>query len=388
MTRRGGPSRDAANDAFLWALRDVSIEVADGEVYGVVGRNGAGKTTLLKVLSRITEPTEGRATMRGRVGSLLEVGTGFHPELTGRENIFLNGAILGMRRAEIRSRFDEIVEFAELQRFVDTPVKRYSSGMYVRLAFAVAAHMEPDILIVDEVLAVGDAAFQRKCLGKIGDVAREGRTILFVSHNMAAVKSLCSRAVFLDGGEVRLIASADEVVFEYLEGSTALTAERVWEDPATRPGDSQFRLIAVRVMNSSGRVASTIFSGEPLIVEMEFDLAYHHSALSVGFDLETQDGNPVFRSYQTDQPEEGRPKLHVGLNRLRCTIPPGYLNAGGFTISPRVGLHFINWILQADAVAHFDVVFDHGKSEFLAAGIRPGPVAPILAWESVGFDPA
>ncbi|OHB72557.1 MAG: hypothetical protein A2W23_03695 [Planctomycetes bacterium RBG_16_43_13] len=206
----------AEEDSTIWALKDVSFEVNEGEVLGIIGRNGAGKSTLLKILSRITEPTSGEIKIRGRVGSLLEVGTGFHPELTGRENIFLNGAILGMRREEIKKKFDEIVAFAEIEKFLDTPVKRYSSGMYVRLAFAVAAHLEPEVLVVDEVLAVGDAGFQKKCMGKMGEVAKGGRTVLFVSHNMGAVRKLCAKAVLLDGGHIKTIGSAEEVIADYL----------------------------------------------------------------------------------------------------------------------------------------------------------------------------
>jgi lipopolysaccharide transport system ATP-binding protein len=213
----------ASTENTIWALKDVSLEVKRGEVLGIIGRNGAGKTTLLKILSRITEPTKGQAEIYGRVGSLLEVGTGFHPELTGRENIYLSGAILGMKRAEIDEKFDEIVQFAEIDKFLDTPVKRYSSGMYVRLAFAVAAHLEPEILLVDEVLAVGDIAFQRKCLGKMGDVAGEGRTVLFVSHNMAATQSLCSRAILLDKGLVAAEGGAGSVVADYLKSSERIT---------------------------------------------------------------------------------------------------------------------------------------------------------------------
>ncbi|MDW8003074.1 MAG: ABC transporter ATP-binding protein, partial [Deltaproteobacteria bacterium] len=205
----------AKNNQYIWALKDVSFEVKKGEVVGIIGRNGAGKTTLLKILSRITEPTEGRVEIKGRVGSLLEVGTGFHPELTGRENIYLSGAILGMKKAEIDRKFDEIVSFAELEKFIDTPVKRYSSGMYVRLAFAVAAHLEPEILLVDEVLAVGDAAFQKKCLGKMGDVAKEGRTVLFVSHQMNSIRRLCKSCIWLDGGRVQMKDSVTKVVSAY-----------------------------------------------------------------------------------------------------------------------------------------------------------------------------
>src|SRR5207248_829313 len=226
-----------------------SFEVRPGEVIGIIGQNGAGKSTLLKILSRITEPTEGYAEMWGRVGSLLEVGTGFHLELTGRENIFLNGAILGMTKKEIQLKFDEIVDFAEVERFIDTPVKRYSSGMYLRLAFAVAAHLEPEILIVDEVLAVGDAAFQKKSLGKMSSASGEGRTVLFVSHNMQAVKSLCDRAVHIESGRVVNEGSTDHVVETYLTSQDELSSEKVWTDPAERPGDEHCRLVAVRVLD-------------------------------------------------------------------------------------------------------------------------------------------
>ena len=243
------------DDTDLWALRDVSFEVKRGEVVGIIGRNGAGKSTLLKILSRITEPTAGSAKIHGRVGSLLEVGTGFHPELTGRENIYLNGAILGMRRAEIERKFDEIVAFAEIERFLDTPVKRYSSGMYVRLAFAVAAHLEPEILLVDEVLAVGDAQFQKKCLGKMGDVAKEGRTVLFVSHNMVAVQTLCQRAFWLDSGQLKAQGEVGTIVTTYLRAGLAEddVTERVWPDIATAPGNETVRLHRISVRPEDGK---------------------------------------------------------------------------------------------------------------------------------------
>jgi lipopolysaccharide transport system ATP-binding protein len=240
----------------LWALRDVSFEVQRGEIVGVIGRNGAGKSTLLKILSRITEPTEGRAEIHGRVGSLLEVGTGFHPELTGRDNIYLNGAILGMRRAEIARRFDEIVAFSEIEKFLDTPVKRYSSGMYVRLAFGVAAHLEPEILLVDEVLAVGDAAFQKKCLGKMGDVAREGRTVLFVSHNLAAIEGLCSSAILIDGGVIAQKGTASAVVTRFQESLFSNTISSSWadRDRPDRRGDGSIRIASVSVEDLNGSV--------------------------------------------------------------------------------------------------------------------------------------
>ena len=366
----------------FWALKDVGFVVQPGEAVAIVGRNGAGKSTLLKVLSQITPPTSGYIHMRGRVASLLEVGTGFHPELTGRENIFLNGAILGMSRREIAEKFDAIVEFAEIARFLDTPVKRYSSGMYVRLAFAVAAHLEPEILVVDEVLAVGDAAFQRKCLGKMGDVAKGGRTVLFVSHNMAAVKTLCQRAIHLSQGQVTLDTDVDTVVMEYLGGLDGLPAEKVWDNPRTRPGDEMFRLLAVRVLDRDARLAPSVLSSQPITVEMEFELTLVHSAFCVGFDLLAADGGEVFRSYQTDIVDA--PPLRVGHNRLRCTLPAELFNAGAYRIVPKASLHCMKWILNnPDPVAQFETTFDHGDSYFLHGGDRPGPIAPILRWEAL-----
>src|SRR6266480_6383227 len=241
--RKTGARRQAKDEPF-WALKDVSFEIKRGEVVGVIGRNGAGKSTLLKVLSRITEPTKGSAEIHGRVGSLLEVGTGFHPELTGRENVYLNGAILGMHRSEIEKKFDEIVAFAEVEKFIDTPVKHYSSGMYLRLAFAVAAHLEPEILLVDEVLAVGDARFQRKCLDKMQDVGKQGHTVLFVSHNMPAITRLCPRTILLDQGRVLSDGPSHQVASEYLSGGMGTTAVRQWPEMSKAPGNEIVRLCA------------------------------------------------------------------------------------------------------------------------------------------------
>jgi lipopolysaccharide transport system ATP-binding protein len=250
----------------FWALRDVGFELDSGEVLGIIGRNGAGKSTLLKVLSRITRPTTGQVELRGRVGSLLEVGTGFHPELTGRENVFLNGSLLGMSRREIARKFDEIVAFAEVEKFLDTPVKRYSSGMYVRLAFAVAAHLEPEILIVDEVLAVGDAEFQKKCLNKMGDVAGQGRTILFVSHNMGAVQNLCRRAILMEHGRLRMLGTAREVVARYLEASDTAAATPVGER-RDRSGEGRFRFEEVILLDGEGRPRAYAVTGEELYLK-------------------------------------------------------------------------------------------------------------------------
>jgi lipopolysaccharide transport system ATP-binding protein len=257
-------------DERIWALRDVTFAVGQGEVVGIIGRNGAGKSTLLKILARITEPTCGLAEIHGRVGSLLEVGTGFHPELTGRENIFLNGAILGMRRAEIARKFDEIVAFSEVETFIDTPVKRYSSGMYLRLAFAVAAHLEPEILLVDEVLAVGDAEFQKKCLGKMGDVAREGRTVIFVSHNMPAVQALCSRAILLRHGGIVLDGDISDVLREYL-GYLHETAVDAFGNNPERSGDGAIRLTGARLLDDQQQPASRLVAGRPVTLEFSYE---------------------------------------------------------------------------------------------------------------------
>jgi lipopolysaccharide transport system ATP-binding protein len=270
----------------IWALKDVSLDVKQGEVVGIIGRNGAGKSTLLKILSRITEPSSGSATIRGRVASLLEVGTGFHPELTGRENIFLNGAILGMTRTDIALRFDEIVAFAEIEDFLETPVKHYSSGMYVRLAFAVAAHLEPEVLFVDEVLAVGDARFQMKCLGRMGDAARDGRTIIFVSHNLAAVVQLCQRAIWLDQGSIRTQGLPQQVVQNYLsEGNTQQASFRI-EKTEDAPGDARVRLMMARVLQDGGATA-VVDINRPCSVEIEFEVLQDATNLISGVSLYT-----------------------------------------------------------------------------------------------------
>ncbi|MCK5449060.1 MAG: ATP-binding cassette domain-containing protein, partial [Gemmatimonadetes bacterium] len=269
---RGQATGAAELDETIWALEDISFEVGRGEVVGIIGHNGAGKSTLLKILSRITEPTTGYAEIHGRVGSLLEVGTGFHPELTGRENIYLNGAILGMRRAEIVRKFDEIVAFAEVERFIETPVKHYSTGMHLRLAFAVAAHLEPDILVIDEVLAVGDAAFQRKCLNKMEDVSEHGRTILFVSHNMAAVTRLCERTLLLNHGHLIADGPSHEVVGAYLHTGMGTTAVREWSDLELAPGGDIARLRAVRIRTSTGDISEAVDIRQAVGLEMEYEV--------------------------------------------------------------------------------------------------------------------
>jgi len=367
----------------LWALRDVSFEIEQGQSVGIIGRNGAGKSTLLKILSSITELSEGRLGILGRVGSLLEVGTGFHPELTGRENIWLNAAILGMTRGEVRGRFDDIVEFAEISRFLDTPVKRYSSGMYVRLAFAVAAHLEPEILVVDEVLAVGDAAFQKKCLGKMESVADTGRTVLFVSHNMQAIRSLCTRVVLIEGGRLVKDGDTETVVRAYLEGAATHQSSLEWVD-GEGPGDSDARLVALRILDEDGEPSATVRSGRLFLVQMDFDVGRLDDALCVGFDVVQADGSVVFRSYQTDSAPDDWPPIRLGRNRLECVVPAFLFNQGMYYIMARVSLHFIRWIVDGDtASVAIEVHRDPGASPYMASK-RPGAIAPILTWRSGG----
>jgi lipopolysaccharide transport system ATP-binding protein len=360
--------------ATIWALRNVSFEVSPGEVVGVIGRNGAGKSTLLKILSRITRPTEGRARIRGRVDALLEVGTGFHPELTGRENIFLNGAILGMTREQIRRRFDAIAAFAEVERFLDTPVKRYSSGMYMRLAFAVAAHLEPDILIIDEVLAVGDAAFQKKCLGKIDEVARGGRTALFVSHNMVAVQSLCERAIWLDEGRIMAAGPTGEVVRRYLQSSSAAVREQTWEDSRTAPGNEKVRLHRVAATVDEGGVGDTITVRTPIALEFEFWNLEPGACLGVGAHLYDEDGVMVFESSGP-----GERPLPVGRYRSVCRIPGDLLNDGKHSVVVNVIEDESRLVYRLDHALVFDVhdVADLRGSWF---GRWMGVVRPNLQW--------
>ena len=307
----------------FWALKNATFDINQGEVVGIIGRNGAGKSTLLKILSRITEPTKGRITIDGRVASLLEVGTGFHPELTGRENIFLNGAILGMSRADIGKRFDEIVAFAEVERFLDTPVKRYSSGMYVRLAFAVAAHLEPEILIVDEVLAVGDAQFQKKCLGKMKDVAtQEKRTILFVSHNMAAVSQLCSKVVWLHEGSIKEIGATDQIIRSYMECSLSQTSERRWEPEQSAPGDDRVRVVGARIVQN-GCVTGVVDINLDFRIEIDFITFQHARNLLTGVNLFDANGQCIFNSVDWRDSE-----LQTGRFCKYVTIPGQTLAEG------------------------------------------------------------
>jgi homopolymeric O-antigen transport system ATP-binding protein len=372
---------------YLWAVDDASFDINVGDAVAVIGRNGAGKSTLLKLLSRITEPTVGYADIYGRVASLLEVGTGFHLELTGRENVYLNGSILGMSRAEVRRKFDEIVDFSGVAQHIDTPVKWYSSGMYVRLAFAVAAHLEPEILIVDEVLAVGDAEFQKRCLGRMSEVAKQGRTVLFVSHNMQAIRRLCRTGILLERGKVAAAGPAENVIQGYLAtAGRADEGHRRW-DSGTPLGDALCQVRGVYLADGEGRRGASFFSSSPITVTLEFDLTEVNSSFTAGFDLATLDGVVVFRSYLTDVHEEPEKVLRPGRNAIRCTIPAALLNSGRYLVNLRISLHGTTSIVHSDDVLQFDVIADHGESLFLNAPARPGLIAPIMEWEAVDVLP-
>jgi lipopolysaccharide transport system ATP-binding protein len=377
------PSR--SGDDLLWALRDVSFEVHHGEVIGIIGANGAGKSTLLKILSRITEPTNGRVEMRGRLGSLLEVGTGFNPDLTGRENVYLSGAILGMKRSEIRRRFDEIVEFAEMERFIDTPVKRYSSGMYMRLAFAVAAHLEPDILVVDEVLAVGDASFQRKCLGKVGNVAQTGRTVLFVSHNMMAVEDLCDHAIWLEKGRVVDLGDPKPVVSAYLQATLSANMRKVWRDTATAPGNEDVRLLRAGVRPAGGSTDDHITVHSPLELEFEHRNLRPFEQLSLSISLHNEQGIVVFTSGTGVNRGWGDRGLPAGDYRAKCRIPGDLLNDGVHTVTVYVDKNG-RTVLQQEDVLVFDVR-DAVEARHGWHGKWVGAVRPKLEWSTELVEP-
>jgi lipopolysaccharide transport system ATP-binding protein len=385
----GRPADRAGGREPFWALKDLSLEVRHGEIVGIIGRNGAGKSTLLKILSRITEPTTGFADMHGRVGALLEVGTGFHPELTGRENVFLNGAILGMSREHITRRFDEIVAFAEIETFLDTPVKHYSSGMYMRLAFAVAAHLEPEILVVDEVLAVGDAAFQKKCLNKMQNVRLEGRTVLFVSHNMSAVSRLCGRVVWLDRGTVRDDGAPSSVIARYLNSDGGTASAREWSDPRTAPAGEAARLLAVRLAGAGPGDADVIDVRRAVSVEMEYEVLQDGHVLLPSIHLFNDDGVHVFSAVDVDPAWRGRRRPR-GTYASTALIPGNLLNEG--TLSVAFGLTTLNppvlQFFERDLLT-FCVVEsgDRNTARGDWPGAFRGAVRPLLTW-STRFRPA
>jgi lipopolysaccharide transport system ATP-binding protein len=381
---------DTAENAsdIIWALKDVSFNVNKGEVVGIIGRNGAGKSTLLKILSRITEPTNGQAQIKGRVSSLLEVGTGFHPELTGKENIYLNGAILGMRKFEIDRKFDEIVEFSGVEKFINTPVKRYSSGMRVRLAFAVSAHLEPEILMIDEVLAVGDAQFQKKCLNKMQDVGQEGRTVLFVSHNMPAITRLCPRTIILEGGKLIADGPSPKVVQTYLDSGTGTTAAREWSDLDKAPGDGVVRLCALRIRTEGGDTTDAVDIRQPVGIEMEFRVLETDHVLLPFYNVYNEAGIRVFSAVDQDPQWRGRtrPKGHY---ISRAWIPGNFLSEGSLYIGAAMkstGSRFRHFY-EKDSLAVQVVDSLEGDS---ARGDYVGPlggiVRPMLKWETE-FEP-
>jgi lipopolysaccharide transport system ATP-binding protein len=380
----GHPRPLAEQAPTIWALREVACEIKRGEVVGLIGHNGAGKSTLLKILSRITTPTTGYAEVHGRVGTLLEVGTGFHPELSGRDNVYLNGAILGMKRADIARRFDEIVAFAEVEQFIDTPVKHYSSGMYLRLAFAVAAHLDSEILLVDEVLAVGDARFQKKCLNKMQDVGQQGRTVLLVSHNLPAITRLCERAILLDGGRVLRDGASPAVVSTYLNAERGTMAARDWLDPATAPGGEVARLRGVRVVTADHRLTDVIDIRRPVGIEITYDVLQSGYVLSPYVDFYTDEGVHAFGAADQDPAWRRRPRP-AGRYVSIAWVPGNllsegqmYVGVGAATLNPT-----ITQFHERDVVA-FQVI-DRGEGDS-ARGDWTGPwggaVRPLLQWST------
>ena len=370
-------SAPQAQSDWVYALKDVSFEVKRGEVLGIIGRNGAGKSTLLKILSRVTTQSSGQIKVRGRIASLLEVGTGFHPELTGRENIFLNGAILGMRKAEIARKFDEIVEFSGCARYIDTPVKRYSSGMYVRLAFAVAAHLEPEILIVDEVLAVGDAEFQKKCLGKMKDVAGHGRTILFVSHNMSAVMNLCTRCLYTKNGMIAADGETAGVVDCYLRDNAVRKSEVSFTSLDMNACSKQVSVLGARVLNSKGDIGGTILTTEPTFIEVDYVQLKNEAAPKLNIHLSTEDNTCAFACFEITNGVKKRGKI-----RSRVEIPAEFLNSRSYTVS----IYFTNVTNNKPVIELKDIlvleVVDNmdAPSRQDYKGYFPGVVRPVMPW--------
>jgi lipopolysaccharide transport system ATP-binding protein len=371
------PQESNPNREEFWALKDVSFEIKQGECVGIIGRNGAGKSTLLKILSRITEPTTGRISIKGRVASLLEVGTGFHPELTGRENIYLNGAILGMSRAEIKKKFDEIVAFAEVEKFLDTPVKRYSSGMYVRLAFAVAAHLEPEILVVDEVLAVGDAAFQKKCLGKMGDVAtKEGRTVLFVSHNMGAINTLCTSSIWLESGNIKEFAQSNCITEKYLAQSYNSSYFREYKLVPTKKG----QITTVKLINCHNNPTADFACGEEIVAEIGFVINEKVSGCHVACIVTTNEGYHLFSTADTDtNPSLFEDRL-PGDYLVKVKLPTTSLNASNYHVSVGLGIPGIEVFDRQEAVSFR--LHDSGDFGTLKEGSRRAGLLLVQAnWQ-------
>ena len=377
-------SSKSSSTSEFWALQDISFDVKAGDRVGIIGRNGAGKSTLLKVLSRIVNPTKGRITIHGRVGSLLEVGTGFHGELSGRENIFLNGSLLGMSKQEISRKFDEIVDFAEVEKFLDTPVKRYSSGMYVRLAFAVAAHLEPEILIVDEVLAVGDSSFQKKCLGKMEDVAEQGRTILFVSHYMETVLRLCNKGILLEQGKLKAMGKTDEIVRSYMKSDSGTSSRRNYTHSAIAPGNDYVRLREVAVHDSEGKTPDTFDVTKEIFISMEYEVLKEGKVFTHSYNFFNEEGVNIFNTHDTIS-ELRSQKREKGIYRTTMAIPANLLSEGGVSVGAAVlSVDPFEVYFQELDVVNFTVVdFMRGDS---ARGIYtlgfPGMVRPLCKWST------
>ncbi|MDB4409382.1 ABC transporter ATP-binding protein [Gammaproteobacteria bacterium] len=370
----------SATHEEFWALRDIAFEINRGDRVGIIGRNGAGKSTLLKVLSRITEPTTGKISINGRIASLLEVGTGFHPELTGRENIFLNGAILGMSRKEIREKFDEIVVFAEVEKFLDTPVKRYSSGMYVRLAFAVAAHLEPEILIVDEVLAVGDTQFQKKCLGKMEEVGEAGRTVLFVSHNMSVINALCNKGILLDAGKVASTGKVSSVISDYMQAGHAANGHRFVRGDVAISEEKAY-IDEASVLDAERKLSPSIFINKQAYLDIVWKLNVNAPFLRVGFEIIDSMGVVVVSSMDTDSTDlHGRPRK-AGVYHETMEIPPFLLMPGTYSVRVFAGIPRIERIMEVEDLLGFEVVDNESHLSHVANSRRAGYIATPLTWE-------
>jgi lipopolysaccharide transport system ATP-binding protein len=372
---------------YVWALRDINFDVQHGEVLGIIGRNGAGKSTLLKILSRTTAPTTGTVKIKGRVASLLEVGTGFHPELTGRENVFLNGAILGMTKKEIASKFDEIVDFAGVERYIDTPVKRYSSGMYVRLAFAVAAHLEPEILIVDEVLAVGDAEFQNKCIGRMKDISENfGRTVLFVSHNMEIINRICDRAVLLENGLVKLNGSVESITSAYLQSDKGASCHRTWNDISTAPGNSSIKLLEAKVHNEEGTIKEFLEVSDKIGITFKFEVLKPVRKFTHGFTIKNESGFTVFSSHDLNTEISRHTIRQTGTYEVTGWIPKHLLAEGLFTVDVAAFENYEGisiYFNEPDTLAFTIVDYINGDSaRGTYPGKFPGIVRPLLTWDA------
>ena len=377
---RGKLLKSSSKEEF-WALKDVFFKINQGERIGIIGRNGAGKTTLLKLLSRITEPSEGKIKIMGRIASLLEVGTGFHPELTGRENISLNGAILGMTRSEINKKFDDIVSFSGVEKFIDTPVKRYSSGMYVRLAFSVAAHLEPDILLIDEVLAVGDIEFQKKSLGKMEEIStNEGRTIVFVSHNIQAIKNLCKRCIWIEDGKIKMDDHTDKVTYNYQNFQSSDSGVKVWDDKNIGDENNYVKMHSLKILNSENEIISKIMPEKHFFIELEYSVLKDMNIFQLGFRILADGGEIIFQSGDIDLSKNNILKRQVGRYKSVCEIPGFLLNEGFYSIALYGHIPNLQMLLDENNVLKFEIL--RGKN-ICGYGKQPGFIKPYLNWRII-----